>query len=229
MALNASYFRRRSLTSQISRKALGIGIGEVGGKMNMDVDGGGAALLADGATHCATNVGTKNGSTVSVVEHGFGGFIHKTVLTLTATPIDIADSTAGGGVLIYTFPAGMIVNLGGYLSVAPTTTSTIATTLKSGVTIEMGVGSASAGAAALTTTEEDYITGVSGPTSTVINVAAAAIVAARTIAVATLDGHTTPSPAYLNIGVPTATDIDGDATVTLTGTVTLLWVFGGDF
>ena len=175
----------------------------------------------------ASNVGAKNGSTVSVVEYGFGGFLHKTVLTLTATPIAIADATAGGGVKLYTFPDGGITIMGGSFSVAPTTTSTIASTLKSGVTIEMGVGTASAGAGALTTTEEDLILGATGPTSTVINVAAAAIVSAGGT-VAILDGSGTAKTANLNIGFVTATDIDADATATLTGTVTLLWAFNGD-
>lgn len=226
--LFAKYLRRRTSTSQIARRSAGIGVGEIGGKLYIDLDGSGAALFADSVIHSALNAGAKNGATVTAVEYGLGGFLHKTVLTLASTPVSIADSTTGGGVKIYDFPEGAITVLGGSFSLAPTTTSTIATTLKSGVTIDMGIGTATAGSGSLTTTEDDIIDSATGPSSTTINVAAAAIKALRTSAPANFNGTATPIDAYLNVGVPTATDIDADATITVSGTVTILWLFNGD-
>lgn len=221
------YLRRLTSTAQIARKAEGSGIGDVDGKVYLNLSGS-PALLTDSAVHTALFVGTKNGSTVSVAEYGLGGVFHLTVLTLTATPITLADATAGGGVKIYDFPQGAITILGGSFVIAPTTTSTLASTLNTGVTIEVGVGTATAGAGALTTSEEDIIEGSTGPASATINVAAAAIQGCRLATPAILDGTTTAIPMHVNIGVPTATDIDGDATLTLTGAVTVVWVYGGD-
>jgi hypothetical protein len=213
-------------TASIDNYANAGSMGIVSGNIYVNVSGS-PVLLSDfiSSGTVTSNVGAA-GTNVTAAETGNGVF-HRTVLTLTAVAMTVADATAGGGALIYTFPAGIISILGGSFSVAPTTTSTIASTLKSGVTVEVGVGTESAGAGALTTTEENIIVGATGPSSTVINVAAAAILGIGTTPI-TYDGHTTPMPAYLNLGVPTGTDIDADATVTFTGTVTLIWAFGGD-
>lgn len=228
MSFIASYIHRFTETAQIFRKTLGAAIGEVGGKLYLDLDGGGATLFADEAIHTAVNVGAKNGSTVSVVEYGFGGFLHKTVLTLAATPITVADATAGGGVKLYTFPEGVITIQAGSFNVVPTVTSVLASTLHASTTIDCGVGSASAGAGALTTTEDDIIDSANATSSATINVAGAAAKAVRTTAPVNLDGSSAAKTANFNIGVATATDIDADATIVLTGTVTILWLFGGD-
>src|SRR4051812_28187391 len=55
-------------------------------------------------------LGAPNGSTVTAVEYG-NGVLHRTVLTLTATPISITDDAGVaqyGGVKVYDFPAGVI-------------------------------------------------------------------------------------------------------------------------
>lgn len=223
------FLRRFTSTSRVVRFRTGSGIGVVNDKIYVN-HGSGAVLLADEVASyvTTTNVGTAE-SGVTAVEYGYAGIFHQTILTLTAKSVTVADASAGGGTKIYTFPQGIITMLGGTLSLAPTTTSIIDDTLNGGSTIEVGIGTATAGAGALTTTEEDIVTGATGPSSTVINVAAAAIASARTIAPATHDGHTTALPIYLNVGVPTATDIDADATVLFSGTVTLTWIYGGDF
>ncbi len=223
----AGFIRKLTSTAQILSRAKAYGIGVVNGKLYINIDGG-VGLWADEINYTATNVGAANGATVSAVEYGFGGFLHKTVLTLAATPCAIADATAGGGVKVYDFPEGAITILGGKFSLAPTTTSVLASTLNASVTIEIGVGSAAAGAGALTTTEEDIIEGTQAAASATISVAAAAFTGARLAVPAILDGTSTPIDANVNVGVPTATDIDGDATITLTGTIEIIWLFGGD-
>lgn len=222
---HADFIRVGTSTSAIKSKSKAKGIGFVDGKLYVNT-GSGATLLSDAIASTATSVGTVP-ATVTAAEYGVGGFLHKTVLTFAATSVSVADSAAAGSTLVYTFPEGAITFLGGSFSLAPTTTSTIASTLKSGVTIEVGLGTATA-AGALTTTEENIIDGATGPSSTTINVAAAAIVGVKTAAPSIVDGHSSAAVAYLNIGVPTATDIDADATVTVTGTATFLWLFGGD-
>ncbi len=215
-------------TSSIHSYANAAGLGVVNGVLYINTGSGATQIGGTNQAGNTVNVGAVNGATVSAVEYG-DGFFHRTVLTLTATPVTVTDSApqvAGGGTKIYDFPAGAITFLGGSFSVAPTTTSTIASTLKSGVTIEIGLGTV-IGAGALTTTEDNIIDGATGPSSTVINVAAAAIAGAKSSAPSIAGTAGSPADMLINIGVPTATDIDADATVTLTGTVTILWAFNG--
>lgn len=58
--------------------------------------------------------GTKAGATVAVVEQGSGG-IHKSVFTLTATPVTLTDDPGNGAyaaLKLYDFPAGNIIAIG---------------------------------------------------------------------------------------------------------------------
>lgn len=224
-----SFLNKYSSSAAVKNYANAAGIGVVGGQIYVNVSGSPILLsqaLANATT--TTNVGAKNGATVTVVETGDSVF-HTSTFTLTATPMTVADATTGGGVKIYDFPAGIITILGGTFSLTPTTTSALAGTLHGGVTLDIGVGTAAAGAGALTTTEDDIIDSVAGTSSATINVAGATSVGARTSSPASLDGHTTAIDANVNLGVPGAADIDADATVTITGTVVIHWMFGGDF
>lgn len=174
-----------------------------------------------------SNVGAKNGATVSVTEYG-NGILHQTVFTLTALPLTLADAAQGAGVKIYDFPEGAITILGASGSVAETTTAELASTLNGGVTYNWGVGTVTQSNGTLATTEQDIIETTDGTASATINVAGAASTAGRTSAPANFDGTSTAKDAFFNVGIATATDIDGDATTTWTGTITITWLFNGD-
>ena len=179
----------------------------------------------------SVSVGTA-GTNVTAVEYG-NGIFHKTVLTLSAVAVAISDLHVGGGSLIYTFPEGNIAVLGGIASVAETTTSTIASTLKASKTLSVGVGSvvtALQDSGTLVTTQQDLVNAFSATSSATINVAGAT--ANGKLSATTLtryDGTSSAQGVYLNCGVPTATDIDADATSTWSGTVTLVWTYEGDY
>jgi hypothetical protein len=178
----------------------------------------------------SSNVGTVGAATVTAVENGNGQF-HETVLTLTNVAVALSDANVGGGSLIYTFPKGRITILDASASVKETTTSVLASTLNTGVTLSAGVGSVKTTTQAsgtLATTEQDIVNAFAVTASATINVAGAVAVG-KISATTTLryDGTSTAIIANLNCGVPTATDIDGDATTTWTGTVTILWTFNG--
>ncbi len=171
-------------------------------------------------------------------EFGGNGIVRKTVFTLTNMPVTITDTLAYASQQLYDFPEGNIRFLDCVARIAMTTTSTIASTLNSGATISWGVGTAAASSLTLATTMMNAMPG-SGESvntftsSTTINVAAAAdngilahTAAARGLAGA--DGTSTPVDLYLNLAVPTNTEIDADATVTITGTIELTWINGGD-
>lgn len=178
-----------------------------------------------------SNVGTVAAATVTAVEKG-NGLFHQTILTLTAVAVALSDANVGGGTKIYTFPEGNITVTGATASVAETTTSAILTTLNGGKTLSAGVGSVQTVAQAsgtLITTEQDIVNAFAPVSSTVINVAAAAATGKLSATTALrYDGSATAQAIYLNCGIPTATDIDGDATSTWTGTVTITWQFNGD-
>ncbi len=169
---------------------------------------------------------------VTTVETGIGPF-HSTTISFTALAMAISDLHFGGGTKIYTFPEGNIAIIGATATVTETTTSTIATTLKASKTLSVGVGSVQTttqDSGTLATTQQDIVNAFACTSSATINVAGTAVngkqLGTTTIR---LDGTSTAQPIWLNCGVVTNTDIDGDATTTWTGTVVVTWVYNGDY
>ncbi len=105
----------------------------------------------------SAGVGAKNGGTVTVVEQGSGG-IHKTILTLTGTPIVLTDDPGNGayvGLKLYDFPAGNIVSLGASINADLTLSETWWVDNKDG---DVGLGTvATAVGTALTGTTQNLI------------------------------------------------------------------------
>jgi hypothetical protein len=169
---------------------------------------------------------------VAAAEYG-DGVVHKTVLTLTATPVTIADDAGvaqyGGTGKIYDFPEGLIMTLGAVIDGAVTlgTTGTIIATWAGG--IALGTAAATTGAT-LVGTEADIMpeVDVAAATDSVATVDAVSAATALTESGARhLDGTATAKDMYLNLVV------DDDAshtagTGTFTGTVTVHWVNLGD-
>ncbi len=177
----------------------------------------------------AVSAGTA-AATVTAAEYG-AGLVRQTLLTLAATPVALSQANVGGGVLIYTFPQGLIVVLGGMATVTPTTTSAILGTLNGTKTLSFGVGSVittTQGSGTVSTTEQDLVNAGTCTSSGTINTAGAAG-SSKNVTPTGFDGHTTNLAANLNFQVPTASDIDGNATITVSGTVLLTWCFLGDY
>jgi hypothetical protein len=166
------------------------------------------------------NVGTKNGSTVSVVERGVG-ILHQTVFTLTDLAIVQLDNgaNASGGVEIYTFPKGYIKHLGTVVNLALTTDA--------GASADFAGGLGSVTAAAdgtLASTEQNFI-----PSTALSATASAATFAALSTATEEVgfDGTSTPKGLYLNFA--DTHDVGGLAVhVHCTGTITVNWLYLGD-
>jgi hypothetical protein len=169
--------------------------------------------------------GAKNGSTVSVSEKGSGG-LHKTILTLTATPITLTDDAGVGqygGVKLYDFPAGNICVIGA--------------TIDADITL--------VGAQWVDTAEGDVALGSEAPTSAIAlattkaNMLASTQIAALVAQVGPINASsitpgglaaagTTDADLYLNVRI----DDNAAHTTssgTITGTVTILWLNAGDF
>lgn len=196
-----------------------------------DLSVAGTAAFTVDTLKCTGGVGAKNGATVSVVEQGDGN-IHKTVLTLTATPLPIVSVGAGngvGGVKLYDFPEGRICVLGTMadlsLAVAAGKQADFTDATPEG---DVGIGTvapANDDAFGTDATDDDFATGQAFTMS-----AYAATAKCQSEPVQQMDGTATPKDLYLN-GLVDAADIDDDVSteIEVTGTVTVVWVNLGDF
>ncbi len=220
VANNATYIAVRNSTSQIKKKSKGCGIGVVSGIAYINLTGSPEPFM--GGSSGAGTVAS-NGGTVAVSESMFGG-IHRTTFTFTALPLTLADATVGAGAKIYDFPTGVVTVLSASGTVTPTTTSAILTTLNGGVNLSFGLGSVTQSTGTLVTTQQDILQATTLVSSTVINVAAAAVKFGKSNAATVLDGHGTAADMFFNVGVVTATDIDADATTTYTGSCEVVWM-----
>ena len=199
---------------------------------------GDTLTIADGTTweffeasgwHPAPWVSDVGASSVALVTESGAGAVHKTVLTFTNAPIailDDADVAQYGGLLAYTFPAGLIMTLGAVVegSLTAGVTGTIIDNWAGDVAL--GTATATTGAT-LTGTEADILPSAdvsAGATDKIGVVSSASSATALTETGARwLDGRATPAKTYLNFV------IDDDAThtagsATFTGTVTLTWI-----
>jgi len=173
-------------------------------------------------------VGAKNGATVTAVEYG-DGTMHRTVLTLAATPITITDDAGvaqyGGTAKVYDFPDGQIVIEGAVVTGDLTlgTTGTIINTYNGDVAL--GTITATTGAT-LVSTEADIMASAA-IAEAVTKVSVTDAVNAATTATK-IDGTSTAKDMFLNFVV------DDDAshtsgTGTWTGTITITWINAGDY
>lgn len=184
---------------------------------------GGSVLFTDGSTV----VGTTPVSTVTAKHEQFGSFV-KTTLTLNNVAQTVVNGTEYQGTKIYDFPEGRILVLGCTARLQQKTTSTLASTLNASSTGAISLGTATASNVSLTGTMVDLLPSTAFTSSATVNVAGTAVTAALA-ASAQFDGTGTAKHIYLNTAYATTTDVDGDATQTISGTVTITWVFLGDY
>lgn len=157
----------------------------------------------------------------------FGPFC-QTTLTLNNVPQAVVNGTEYQGTKIYDFPAGRISVLGVTATLQQKTTSALASTLNASATGSIGLGTVTASATTLASTMVDLLPATAFTSSATINVAGTAVSNALAAA-AQFDGTTTPVDVFLNTAYATTTDVDGDATQTISGTVVITWVQLGDY
>lgn len=157
----------------------------------------------------------------------FGPFC-VTTLTLDNVPQTVVNGTEHQGTKIYDFPQCRLSVLGVTATLQQKTTSAIASTLNSGVTGAIALGTATSASTTLNGTAADLLPSTAFTTSTVINVAGTAVSAALAAA-AQFDGTTTAKDIYLNTAYATTTDVDADATQTISGTIVVTWINLGDY
>lgn len=165
--------------------------------------------------------------TIRVKNEQFGSF-NKTVLTLDNVGQSVVNGTEYQNTKIHTFPEGRILVLGTTARLQQKTTSTLASTLNASSTGAISLGTAAASATTLSGTMVDLLPSTAFTSSATINVAGTAVTGALA-ASAQFDGTSTAKAVYLNTAYATTTDVDGNATQTISGTVTLVWCWLGDY
>jgi hypothetical protein len=165
---------------------------------------------------------------LSAVHKQVAPIMYQSVFTLSDVAQAVVNGTEYQSTKLFDFPEGRILVLGVTAALAQKTTSALASTLNSGVTGALGLGTAAASATTLATTMVDLLPSTAFTTSTTINVAGTAAKAALASS-AQFDGTTTAKSMYLNSAYATTTDVDGDATQTWTGTITVTWIHLGDY
>lgn len=175
------------------------------------------------------NVGAAAGTGVVATEYG-DGYRHTTLLTLTNTPITLADEAgvvAYGGQKVYDFPQGAIVFEGAVLDLALTKSSAGVNADWDG---DVGLGTATASNnATLSGTEQDLVPTTATPQA-VAGATTADGLSTSTEACKVFNGTSTAKDAYLNLLVDDA-DHDVGATacnLIANGTIRLTWTFLGD-
>lgn len=157
---------------------------------------------------------------------GPGGF-YQTTITLDNMTQAVVNGTEFQGTKIYDFPEARIYVVGAVATLQQKTTSVLASTLNASVTGAIGVGTATASATTLATTMQDIIPTTAFTSSATINVAGTAVTAVLA-SPAVFDGTATAKDLYLNTAYATTTDVDADATQTISGTIVVTWINLGD-
>lgn len=179
------------------------------------------------SNNAETELGTVPVSTVTAKHVQFGPFV-VTTLTLNNVAQTVVNGTEYQSTKIYDFPAGRISVLGVTATLQQKTTSAIASTLNSGVTGAISLGTAAASSTTLNGTAADLLPSTAFTSSTTINVAGTAVTAALAAA-AQFDGTGTANDMYVSTAYATTTDVDADATQTISGTIVITWINLGDY
>ena len=165
---------------------------------------------------------------LSLVEQG-NSVIHKTIFTFSAVTFAVNDAGAGdegwGTLPLYTFPAGGIRIMGASSDIAITGGTSIGTGSGSG---DFAVGStASTDESALATTLADIILSAA-LTEPFVGGAGDANSILYSTAAGALNGTSSAVEAHLNM-IFDAGDVPGNTSITLNGTVTIVWINVGDY
>jgi hypothetical protein len=181
-------------------------------------------------TPSETRIGTVTQPAIGTISHKHEQFgpLYQVTLTLDNVGQTVVNGTEYQSTLLYTFPEGRIFVLGTTATLQQKTTSAIASTLNSGVTGAIALGTAAASNVSLTGTMVDLLPSTAFTTSTTINVAGTAVSAALAAA-AQFDGTSSAKTMRLNTAYATTTDVDADATQTISGTIVCTYVFLGDY
>lgn len=186
----------------------------------------GSIRITDDKSRVGSVTAPSSGSIV-IKRTNFGPFC-QTKLTLNNVPQSVVNGTEYQGTKLYTFPEGRINVLGVTATLQQKTTSALASTLNASSTGAIALGTATASSTTLNGTMADLLPSTAFTSSATVNVAGTAVSAALASS-AQFDGTSTAKAVYLNTAYATTTDVDGNATQTISGTIVITWVDLGDY
>jgi len=186
----------------------------------------GGIIVVDG-TDLTKYIGLRAPVSGVTTQHvAFGPFI-QTTLTLNDVAQTVVNGTEYQGTKIFTFPETRMWVVGTVATLQQKTTSVLASTLNASSTGAIALGTATASNVSLTGTMVDFLPSTAFTSSATINVAGTAVTAVLAAA-AFFDGTGTAKDLYLNTAYATTTDVDADATQTISGSVRITWINLGD-
>ena len=169
------------------------------------------------------NIGTLASVNGLSVKHKQMGILTQSIFTLTDVAQSVINGTEYQSTKLFDFPVGFISIEGIVLSLAQKTTSVLASTINASSSGVVGIDKEAA-----TNTGFSPLAGSSFTSSSVINVAGAAVVGGGTGSTTIIDGHSTAGSLYLCSSYPTTAQVNGNGTQTFTGTVIVTWLNLGD-
>jgi len=173
-------------------------------------------------------IGTQAAIAGLSVVHKQVGFLRQSVFTLDNVAQTVVNGTEYQGTKLYDFPEGRVLVLGVTARLQQKTTSALAGTLNASSTGAVSLGTVTASATTLATTMVDLLPSTAFTSSATVNVAGTAVGAALA-ASAQFDGTATAKSMFLNSAFATTTDVDGDATITWSGTIIVTHIDLGDY
>ncbi len=182
---------------------------------NGDADIRGLNIQEEATTE--VNVGAIAGSLTTAVENI--GLVKRTVITFAARELAVTDTLAYAGTKVYDFPAKKVLLLAASASLQFAVQGAN-TTINDSAAMDYSFGTVTAPDTTLSGTEADIIPKVDSPLSATngdLSTAAVGDLAASAFLASAAD-------VYLNVAFPTATEIDADGVLEVTGTLTLTWI-----
>jgi hypothetical protein len=174
-----------------------------------------------------SSIGTVSGVTGVSVAHKSIGTLVRSTITLTNVAQTVVNGTEYQSTLLWTMPAGQVQFRAASANLTQTTTSALATTLNASSTGAVGVGTTVAVATTLATTTQNIIPTTAFVSSATVNVAGTAVTPILGTGVVgdffVVDGTSDSIDVYLNSAFATTLDVDGDATMTWSGTIVIDW------
>lgn len=173
------------------------------------------------------DVGTPvEGIGVTAKHVAIGGYV-QTTLTLNNVAQTVVNGTEHQGTKIFDFPETRMWVVGCVATLQQKTTSTLASTLNASSTGAIALGTGTTASTTLNGTAADFLPSTAFTSSATVNVAGTAV-SGVLAAAAFFDGTGTAKDLFLNTAYATTTDVDADATQTISGTVLITWINLGD-
>ena len=189
----------------------------------------GSIRITDGVTTAGVAGTTPAAGSVTIQEAQFGPFV-RTTFTLNAARVTVTDGAGSGShgtLLLYTFPAAAIAFIGARQDYTAFAEGAALTTAAGDAVFEIGVGTTAISAAADGTLGNSVNENVGQAVSVTLSGGTGVGTAVDGAKTTALNGTATATALNLNWS-GTAATIDATSTISVTGTISVIWAHLGD-